>query len=286
MENYNKVKKASFIGIVLNLFLLLIKLLVGFISNSQAMIADGLNSAGDIFASLMSYIATKISSKPNDKDHPYGHGKAEYIFSQIIGISMILVAFSMIRQSIYTVINKQEYEFSIFLVLVAIITLIVKFSLYIYTKNLYKTNKSIILKSNMEDHKNDLFLTTATLIGITSGIYGMYFIDGVIGAMISLWIMYVGFNIFKDSYKILMDTGLDKEVIEDILNISNLPEEIIHVDSIATKPIGQKYIIMLKISMDGNMTIFSSHKITGIIKDKIKNKYDFVYDVIIHVNPH
>lgn len=286
MENYNKVKKASFIGIVLNLFLLLIKLLVGFISNSQAMIADGLNSAGDIFASLMSYIATKISSKPNDKDHPYGHGKAEYIFSQIIGISMILVAFSMIRQSIYTVINKQEYEFSIFLVIVAIITLIVKFSLYIYTKNLYKTNKSIILKSNMEDHKNDLFLTTATLIGITSGIYGMYFIDGVIGAMISLWIMYVGFNIFKDSYKILMDTGLDKEVIEDILNISNFPEEIIHVDSIATKPIGQKYIIMLKISMDGNMTIFSSHKITGIIKEKIKNKYDFVYDVIIHVNPH
>lgn len=285
-NNKNEVKNVSVVGMGVNLFLLIIKLLIGFVSRSQAMIADGLNSAGDIFASMMSYIGSKISAKPNDKDHPYGHGKAEYIFSQIIGLSMIVVAISMIKSSIDSIINRSNFEFSIILVCVAVITIITKLILFIYTRNVYIRNKSILVKSSMEDHRNDVILTTGTIIGIVFGACGIYFVDGIIGIMISLWILYVGFSIFKNSYKVLMDTGLDDEVVKDIISIVMNQKKVMHVDSIATKPVGERYIIMLKISMNGNMTIFDSHKISGIIKENIKKKYSFIYDVIIHINPH
>ena len=99
-EANNQVRKVSTIGIIFNIMLLVIKLIVGIMSSSQAMIADGINSAGDIFASFMAFVGSKISSKPSDEDHPYGHGKAEYIFSEVIGISMLLAGYSMIVSSI------------------------------------------------------------------------------------------------------------------------------------------------------------------------------------------
>lgn len=281
-----EIKLVSKVGIVCNLFLLIIKLFIGIVANSQAMIADGLNSAGDIFASLMSYIGSKISAKPSDKDHPYGHGKAEYVFSQMIGISMIIIAVIMFRNSFDSIIYQNEFVFSIFLVVVAIITIIVKLLLFFYTRHIYQNNKSILIQSSMEDHRNDVIVTFGTLIGIISGLWGIYFIDGMIGACISLWILYVGFSIFRDSYKVLMDTGLSDSIVEDIITITTNEKEVLHVDHVATKPVGERYIIMLKISMDGNMTIFESHQISGKIKHNIKSKYPFIYDTIIHINPH
>lgn len=104
-------RRVSMLGIVANFILLVIKMLIGFAAHSQAMIADSLNSAGDIFASFMSYIGAKISSKPNDEDHPHGHGKAEYVFTQLISISMIVAAFVMLNQSIESIILKKALSF-------------------------------------------------------------------------------------------------------------------------------------------------------------------------------
>ena len=287
MEEKNlQIKKASVIGIIFNFILLVLKLIMGFISKSQAMIADGINSAGDIFASLMSYIGNKISAKPNDDDHPYGHGKAEYIFSEIIGISMIIAAYSMVVSSIKSIINKDEIIFSYYLVIVCLITIITKISLYLYTKFLSKKNSSILIKASMEDHRNDIFVTIGTLIGVISGVFGIGFVDGIIGCCISIWIGYVGINLLRESYDVLMDKSMDKEQEEKISSIVMTFDDVLHIDSMRAKPIGNTYIIMLKISMDGNMTLSKSHKISGKIKEKILNEIEYVSDVIIHVNPH
>ena len=106
------IKRVSVVGVIANIFLLCIKSAIGFISGSQAMIADSLNSAGDIFASFMSYVGAKLALKPKDKDHPYGHGKAEYIFSFIISISMIIASIFMIKTSIESIVHKKEVIFS------------------------------------------------------------------------------------------------------------------------------------------------------------------------------
>lgn len=285
-ERSSTIKKVSIIGIVANLLLLIIKVIVGFMARSQAMIADALNSAGDIFASLMSYIGAKISSKPNDDDHPHGHGKAEYVFTQLISISMIVASVMMINSSIESIINKAHIEFSIWLIVVCIITILVKVLLYFYTKFKSRKYNSLLIQASMEDHRNDVFVTLGTIIGIISSYFGFYFIDGIVGILISCWIAYAGFNLFKSAYKVLMDTNIDEEKQQEIIKKVLEFKDILHVDSIISKPIGNKNIIILKVSMDGNMTINLSHDIAGKIKDDLINKFDYIYDVIIHINPH
>lgn len=290
MEDDNKresvIKSISVIGIIANLLLLVIKVIVGFMARSQAMIADSLNSAGDIFASLMSYIGAKISSKPNDEDHPHGHGKAEYVFTQLISISMIVAAVMMINRSIESIIYKSKLEFSIWLIVVCIVTILVKLSLYLYTKTKGNKYNSLLLKASMEDHRNDVFVTIGTIIGIVASYLGFYYIDGIFGIIISSWIAYTGFNLFKSSYKVLMDTNIDDEKQSQIINKVMEFSDILHVDSIISKPIGNKNIIILKVSMDGNMTINLSHDIAGKIKDTLISNFEYIYDVIIHINPH
>ena len=131
MDRYKSVNRASIFGIIGNIFLLIIKGTIGFITNSQAMIADAFNSAGDIFSSFMTYIGNKIASIPKDDDHNLGHGKAEYIFSMLISLAMAAMALKVLLDSILSIINKTTYTFSIWLIVICLTTIIVK--LYIYS---------------------------------------------------------------------------------------------------------------------------------------------------------
>ena len=250
------------------------------------MIADSLNSAGDIFASFMSYVGAKLALKPKDKNHPYGHGKAEYIFSFIISISMILASIFMIKTSIESIVYKKAVIFSYTLLVICVVTIFTKVILYIYTKNKYKETNSILVKASMEDHRNDIFVTVGTLIGVISSYFGIYIVDSIIGIIISFWIIYVGINLLRDSYIVLMDTSLDEKAYEEIIKLVESDENILHVDDVLSKPVGNKYIIILKISMDGDMKLEKAHNIGGKIKEDLINKYDYITDVITHINPH
>lgn len=166
MDRFKKIKTAGILGIIGNIFLLIIKGLVGFISNSQAMIADSFNSAGDIFASLMTFIGNKIASKPGDEDHNFGHGKSEYIFSLLISISMIIVSIKLLIDAITSLVLKNELTYSIYLVIVCIVTILIKLGLFIYTHKLNKQLNNILLKANSKDHFNDCIITSFTLISV------------------------------------------------------------------------------------------------------------------------
>ena len=153
MDRYSDMNKANIAGILGNVFLLIIKFVIGFLSKSQAMIADAANSAGDIFASLMSSIGSKIASNPEDDTHNFGHGKAEYIFSLFIGLSMIIVAFKLIYDSVISLLNPAEVVFPYILIIVCIATITIKLSLYIYTSFLSKRTNSILINALKKDHR-------------------------------------------------------------------------------------------------------------------------------------
>ena len=138
MKRYKSTKIASILGMIGNIFLLIIKGIIGYITNSQAMIADAFNSAGDIFSSIMTFIGNKISSIPKDDDHNLGHGKAEYIYSMLISISMILISLVVLKNSLNSLFTNNKYDFNIWLIVVCITTIIVKLSLFIYTNYLSK----------------------------------------------------------------------------------------------------------------------------------------------------
>lgn len=283
-ERFQLTKKAGILGIIGNIFLLIIKAIVGFVFKSQAMIADSFNSAGDIFASLMTFIGNRIASVPNDDDHNFGHGKAEYIFSMFIGISMIFVAAKLFYDSISTLILGSELQFSWLLVLVCIITIFVKLLLFLYTKNASKKCNNILLESNMKDHRNDCIVTTFSLISVLLTLLGIYWFDGVVGIGISIWIGYTGISIFLESYNVLMDVSVDEKTKDLILDIIHGYKEVKKIDSISSSPVGSQHIVFITICLDGNLSTFESHSLANSIEESV-NKLDNVYKTIVHVEP-
>lgn len=284
MERYDSTKKAGILGILGNIFLLIIKAIVGIASNSQAMIADAANSAGDIFASFMTFIGNRIASEPGDKSHNFGHGKAEYIFSLFISISMIFVAAKLLYDSIFSLVLKETFTFSWFLVTVCIATILVKLLLFLYTNRLSKKYNNILLEANMKDHRNDCIVTTFTLISILLSLIGIYWFDGVVGIGISIWICYTGVKIFIESYNVLMDISVDSETEKMIMDLAHSYKDIKKLDDISSTPVGYQYIIVLTIYVDGNMSTFDSHELADSLEQDI-TKLDKIYKTIIHVNP-
>lgn len=284
MDRFEQTKKAGLYGIIGNIFLLIIKGAVGFIFRSQAMIADAANSAGDIFASLMTFIGNKIASTPEDDNHNFGHGKAEYLFSMFIAISMIVIAFKLLYDSIYTLIHGSNLSFSWLLVAVCITTIIVKLSLYLYTSRLAKKYNNILLKANKKDHFNDCIVTTLTLISILFTLINIYWFDSIVGIIISVWICFTGVKIFMESYNVLMDISIDSETKDIILNLSRNYSEIQKLDAISSTPVGYRYIVVLTIYVDGNMSTFDSHSLADKFEKDV-NSLDNIYKAIVHVNP-
>ncbi len=285
MNRYNATNRVSIIGIIGNIFLLVIKGIVGFLSNSQSMIADFFNSFGDIFSSLMTFIGNKISSKEADEDHNLGHGKAEYIYSFLISIIMLLTAFSVIKRSIQTYIDQETIKFSYILVIVSITTIVTKLVLYLYTKNVYKKYNNILIEANSKDHRNDCFITSLTLLSAIIGLYGYRIVDIIVGIIIGIWILYTGIKIFKDSYDVLMDKAMDEETREKVYELIKKHDEILKVNHFNATPVGYRYQISFTIFVDGSMTTFESHEIANQLEREIEKEMPEIYLTVIHVNP-
>jgi len=283
-DRFKLTKKAGILGILGNIFLLIIKATIGFISKSQAMIADSANSASDIFASIMTTIGNKIASEPQDDNHNFGHGKAEYIFSLFISMSMIAVSFKLLYDSVMSLIYKNEMQFSWLLIAVCITTIIVKFSLFIYTYKLSKKFNNILLESNMKDHRNDCIVTTFTLISILATLVNIYWLDGIVGIGISIWIAITGIKIFIESYNTLMDKSLDADTQDLIFTLAKNYKNIIKIENVSSAPVGYQYIVVLTIFVDGNMSTFDSHALADDLEKDI-NSLDKIYKTIIHVHP-
>ena len=279
------IKIASILGVVGNSFLLIIKGIVGIITGSKAMLADCLNSASDIFSSIMTFIGNKIASIPRDDDHNLGHGKAEYIYSLLISIVMILVSLFTIKDSIFSLIYKGVYKFNIFLIIVCIINIVVKLLLFLYTNSIYKKYHSLLIKANSKDHLNDCILTSLNLISIVLSYYGVYFIDGIVGIIIALFILITGLKIYKESYDVLMDKSISLATKKRVIDIINKHKEVKKINHFNATPVGYKYQISFTIFVDGNLSTFDSHSIADSLEKEITGTIDDIYLTVIHVNP-
>lgn len=284
MKRFESTKKASFLGIVFNLFLFIIKIIASTITSSQAMLADAMNSLGDILSSLMTLIGNKIASKPKDEDHNLGHGKAEYIYSMLISIVLIVVALSLCKDSLTSIWMGNNYHYSNILIIVCIITIIIKFSLYLYTNKLSKELNSLLLKANSKDHLYDAVITTINLLSIILTIFGVSMIDGITGVIISIWILITGCKIFKESYDVLMDKTIDDKTKEKVLEVVKKYQEVKKVNHFNATPVGYQYQISFTIFVDGNISTYASHDIANRIERELE-KFDEIYLTVIHVNP-
>lgn len=285
MKKFQMVQRASILGVLGNFILAILKGIVGVLTKSEAMIADAFNSISDVFSSVMTFIGNKIASKPKDEDHNLGHGKAEYIYSLLISIAMMFFSFQVFKDSILSFMGNSHFSFSIWLIVVCFITIIVKFCLYLYTKSLYQKYPNLLLEANSKDHRNDILVTTMNLISCLLGAFQIYFVDSVVGILISIWIFFTAVKIFKESYDILMDKSINEETKQKVLEIIKGHSEVKDVIHFNSTPVGYQYQISFTIFVDGNLSTFESHEIANHLEKEIGKKIPEIYLTVIHVNP-
>lgn len=284
MNRYKSGKIASILGILGNLFLLIIKCIVGIITNSQAMIADSINSASDIISSILTFVGNKIASKPRDEDHHLGHGKAEYIYSMLISILIIFVAITVFKDSLVSLFDSSAFNFSIWYIIVCIITILVKLGLFLYTNKVAKVYNNLLILANSKDHRNDMIVTFFTLLSGILMYYEINFVDSIVGIGISIFILITGIKIFIDSYDVLMDKAMNEDTKREVLAIIKKYPEVKKIQHFNATPVGYLYQVSFTIFVDGNLSTFESHDIANKLEEEI-SALDDIYVTIIHVNP-
>lgn len=277
------INKISILGIIINLFLIIVKYFAGVISGSNALLADSLHSFEDMTASVLSFIGAKISAKKQNDKYCFGYGKSEYIFGLLISVFMIVTSIMLVISSIKNIITKNVVVFSYISLIVCLVTIILKFFMCIYSKIKYKKIKSILIKSCILDSRNDVAISLVTMIGIILSYFRINFVDNIIGILIALWIGYTGIKLFISSFEILMDKNINKEYINKIKNDILKNEEVLKIDKICAKPTGSKYILLIVLAINDSKNLKFTVEVLKRIRKSILYKYDDIKDVFIQI---
>ena len=288
MKNNEKIAiKVSIISIILNCLLTLIKFISGVISKSSAMISDSVHSLSDVLSTFVVIIGVKISNKKADSDHPYGHERIECV-SAIILSGMLFVVGALIGiNGIKNVTNSSNLVMPGVLALIAsIISIISKEAMYQYTIRVSKKINSAALKADAWHHRSAALSSIGSFIGILGSRLGFKIFDPLASVIISLCIIKVSIDIFKDAIDKMVDKSCDKEVIDKVISVIEKNESVKNIDDIKTRQFGNKAYVDVEISVDENLLLKDAHKIAEEIHDSVENEINIVKHCMVHVNPY
>lgn len=292
-EHTRPIIVATWVGIIINTFLAIIKAVGGIISGSRALIADALHSTTDIIGSVVILFAVKIANKPPDEEHPYGHGKAENIASIIVALLLIVVGVEISISSIKVFFGDVPQAPGAIAIYILVAAILIKEGLFYYKYYLGKKYNSVALISEAWHHRSDSLSSIAALAGVGLAILGEYlqidaliYGDAIAGIIVSVIVIKVGYNLAKDSANVVLEQVLDKE---DIINYEETVlqvDGVIEINELLARTHGSYIVIDIKISVDPNISVKKGHDIAHVTKNTLIKKHREVEDVLVHVNPH
>jgi cation diffusion facilitator family transporter len=282
-------RKSSIVGIILNSFLGILKVSIGFFTNSLAILADGIDSVTDIITSFLTLIASKIANKPADESHPYGHERIEPIITKILSIVILFAGYQVLYNALSRLFSEQvtiEQPFLIFVV--SIISVLIKLFLYFYKKNIGKKINSSSVIADAMNMRNDVFTSTSVAVGILIFyLTGITWIDSVIAIFVSIIIFKVGIEMFLETSNELMDGSKELgEIYKIIIEAAENFNCIKNPHKIRVRKSGYVYFVDLHIELDPNMSIKEANQITEKYENKIKELNNYIKDVLIHMEPY
>lgn len=285
-ERFNQAGRVIQIGFWINLVLMTVKLAAGYWGRSEAVLADGMESGADFIAILSSLIALHIGSQPFDKEHPYGHGKAESLSALFVSLIIFSGGGWILFRAVHTIIDASYETPSVIAPAVAFLTIIIKEALYRFSSRVGTTLSSPAILAVAQDHRKDALTSIGTLIGVTCACFGWLIMDPLAAAITALFIFRIGYLTFMQAANELMDGRPDDPCVEAITLLAAGVEGVEHVHEIRCRRSGQFMIVDLKLDMDPEMSVRRSHSIATQVKTLIFEKFPGVGDVMIHVNPH
>jgi len=277
-------KLASLFGVVTNVILFAVKLVFGILASSISIIADSINNLSDTGNSFVALIGFKISSKPADKEHPFGHQRLEYLAGLIISIVIVVLAGNMLVQSIQRIISNEPSTYTLWTFIILGIAILLKVYQSWFNYRVGKLIGSVTLKATAVDSLMDVFATSAVLASALVSFYLGWNIDGYIGILVSIVVGYSGIKMIKETIDPLIGTPADKQLVDKVLKDILTFNGVLGVHDLRVHSYGPTKIFMsIHVEVNSHVDIVRSHEVVDKIESLIKDKYDI--DLVIHMDP-
>ena len=275
---------SGMIGTFLNVTLGVSKFVIGILANSVSITADAVNNFSDAIYSFATVLGFKFSSAPPDKDHPYGHGRVEYITTLIISMMVMIVGVQFAKTSIERIINPEKIIMGKIGIAFLVISIFVKLWMSLFNRKLSKAIDSSILKATSIDCLSDVFTTSVVLIAMIFADYTTFPVDGVVGLIVSAFILFSGFSLAKETISQLIGEAPSVELIKSVLSDIEKHKEILGIHNYTFHRYGHlKTIATVDVEVDSEMSLIKAHNLMSLIEKEIYEKYEIV--LVIHVEP-
>lgn len=286
------VRLASLIALVGNTLICTAKIGIGIYTGSLAVLGDGFDSSTDVLVSIMTLFVSFVISRPSDKEHPWGHQRAETIASVILAFIIFTAGFQLFLVSI-----KKLYAFyngslvaekpHIIAIAVTLVSIIMKLFLALNQHYLGKKAKSLMIQSNAKNMANDVILSVSVLAGLgISYFFKKYVFDSITAIFVSIWIMHSGIKLFIELNRELMDGNTNKLVYKELFDAVNSIHGVYNPHRARIRNMANLLDIDLDIEVEPEMTVLDAHRISEQVASEIKTRIKNVYDVMIHIEPH
>jgi len=275
---------ASVVGIICNVFLFAVKLIIGMMIQSISVMADGFNNLSDAASSIISFVGVKIAGRPADKEHPFGHGRVEYVSALLVAFLVIEVGINCFKSSFSKIMNPEVILFRPVLVIILLISVFVKVWLAYFNLKLGKRINSNVMRATAADAKGDVFITLATIISILVGEFTGLAIDGYTGIAVSIFVLISGYKIAKDTLEPLLGAAIDRDLYEKITKkvesydiIQGSHDLIVHNYG----PTNRMATIHAEVPND--IKFETAHEVIDQIERDVLMEFDIV--LVIHMDP-
>ena len=289
LQDYEKTAmKVSKVGIVANLVLTLFKLLAGVIAHSGAMVSDAIHSASDVFSTIVVIIGIRISSKASDKDHPYGHERLECVASIVLATVLAVTGLGIGYSAVSKIAGGDYSQLAvpgILALVAAIVSILVKESMFHYTRVYAKRIDSGALMADAWHHRSDALSSVGAMIGIAGARIGFPILDPIASLVICLFIEKAAYDIFMDAVDKMVDKACDEEVETKLRECALAQEGVLGVDLLHTRVFANKIYVDIEIRVDGDKKLRESHGIAERVHDAIEQTFPKVKHIMVHVNP-
>jgi len=285
-ERHAITKKVTLVGAFTNVILSTLQIVFGWLTHSQALIADGIHTLSDLLSDFLVLFASSKASEKADDDHPYGHARIETLASVVLGLMLIFVGFSIGVKGALAIINKTIEQPESLALIFAALAIVSKELLFRYTLHFAKKIHSTLLESNAHHHRSDVFSSIVVFLGISGQLLGLPYFDVAAAFVVALMIMNMGLKISIKALKELIDTALEPKLVAEITTTVRKISGVYGIHSLRTRSMGGLGYIDIDIEVNPKISVSEGHYIASRVEKNIKDVFKNIHDVKIHIDPY
>jgi cation diffusion facilitator family transporter len=288
MSRLRRGLRATLLGMVVNIFMAAGKFAAGILGHSHALVADAVESIADLFSSIVVWRGLVVAEEPPDEDHPYGHGKAEAISAAMVATMLLIAAAGIAAKSAEAIINGHHHEPRAFTLLVLLGVVIIKEALFRFVSSEAASVDSMAVHADAWHHRSDAITSLAAFIGISISLLGgpnYDFADDAAAIVAAAIIAFNGWRQLRPALDELMDASPNKEVIEQIRLTAAARPGVLRVEKCFVRKVGHRYFVDMHVEVPAAMTVQEGHDIAHDVKNKVREKFPAVKDVLVHIEP-